>query len=210
MSILGDRVWRENEKLTAMLIEAASGPEELDIDLDEEGDLHESFLRDADAVVTHTEVNDRHGVGVLLRRLFRDRNNVLTVRSSDHYDGQQDFEGVGMALQVVPERKGKQHVGDPFGVPDQGRHRMDGQHHRNRRKTDPGQKKPAGHRLDDRCVVGTRGLEEEKAGKGYFEPAYKNLRHRNREKNLGEGGKTQQHNQDEHQEKLPSLRYQTG
>src|SRR5262245_41899366 len=47
--------------------------------------------READAIVTHIEVNDRHGVGVLIGRLFGGYDNVLSVRSQDYYEGRQEF-----------------------------------------------------------------------------------------------------------------------
>jgi hypothetical protein len=43
--------------------------------------------REYDAVVSHIEVNDRHGVGVVLRMLFADRPDVLAVRSRDFFGG---------------------------------------------------------------------------------------------------------------------------
>jgi hypothetical protein len=48
-------------------------------------------LTDSDAIVSHIEVNDRHGVGVLLRRLFSHQSNVLSIRSKDFYEGRQNF-----------------------------------------------------------------------------------------------------------------------
>lgn len=99
MIVLGDPVWKKNERLAAQLLDLTGRPPELDADCRRQAAKPgENFLQNADAVVTHTEVNDRHGVGVLLRRLFRGRRNILTVRSSDHYDGQQDFEGVGLLV----------------------------------------------------------------------------------------------------------------
>jgi hypothetical protein len=47
--------------------------------------------RGLDAIVTHVEVNDRHGVGVLLQTLFGAGEGVVTVRSRDDYDGAQEF-----------------------------------------------------------------------------------------------------------------------
>lgn len=47
--------------------------------------------QDADAIVTHIEVNDRHGVGVLISRLFGEDDNILSIRSQDYYEGRQDF-----------------------------------------------------------------------------------------------------------------------
>lgn len=40
-----------------------------------------------DAIVSHIEVNDRHGVGVVLRMLFKDRSDLLCVRSRDFFGG---------------------------------------------------------------------------------------------------------------------------
>ncbi len=44
-----------------------------------------------DVVITHIEVNEKHGVGVLTRRIFGAGANVLSVRSQDHFGGEQDF-----------------------------------------------------------------------------------------------------------------------
>jgi hypothetical protein len=46
---------------------------------------------DADAIVTHIEVNDFHGVGVLVGRLFGQSGNVVSIRSKDFYAGHQEF-----------------------------------------------------------------------------------------------------------------------
>lgn len=43
--------------------------------------------REYDAIVSHIEVNDRHGVGVVLRMLFKDRADLLCVRSRNFFDG---------------------------------------------------------------------------------------------------------------------------
>src|ERR1041384_2418620 len=48
-------------------------------------------LQEADAIITHIEVNDQHGVGALTRKLFAGRPNILSVRSADYYNGEQDF-----------------------------------------------------------------------------------------------------------------------
>lgn len=44
-----------------------------------------------DAIVSHIEVNNRHGVGVLLERLFRRYPNILSIRSQNHFGGRQEF-----------------------------------------------------------------------------------------------------------------------
>jgi hypothetical protein len=40
-----------------------------------------------DAVISHVEINDRHGVGVLLGQLFRDGGPILAIRSHTSYGG---------------------------------------------------------------------------------------------------------------------------
>jgi hypothetical protein len=47
--------------------------------------------QDADAIVSHVEVNEHHGVGVLLKRLFGHYDDVLSIRSRDLYGGSQAF-----------------------------------------------------------------------------------------------------------------------
>lgn len=46
---------------------------------------------DYDFIISHSEVNDRHGVGVLLKRIFRDDQNIVSIRSRNLYDGKDDF-----------------------------------------------------------------------------------------------------------------------
>jgi hypothetical protein len=48
-------------------------------------------VRDYDAVVSHIEANDRHGVGVVLRMLFAGRPDVLCVRSRDFFGGKNEL-----------------------------------------------------------------------------------------------------------------------
>lgn len=47
--------------------------------------------RDYDAVVSHIEVNDRHGVGVVLRMLFKNHRDILCVRSRDFFGGKNEL-----------------------------------------------------------------------------------------------------------------------
>jgi hypothetical protein len=44
-----------------------------------------------DIIVTSVEVNERHGVGVLLNRIFWDTSKIISLRTSNHYDGSQEF-----------------------------------------------------------------------------------------------------------------------
>lgn len=52
-----------------------------------------------DLLVTHCEVSERHGTGVLLRRLFLGGAPVATVRSVDLYGGEQDLGVVQVRLE---------------------------------------------------------------------------------------------------------------
>ncbi len=47
--------------------------------------------RSVDVIVSHAEVNDRHGTGVLIRLLFGAYPNLVSVRSRDDYDARQRF-----------------------------------------------------------------------------------------------------------------------
>jgi hypothetical protein len=51
-----------------------------------------------DVVVTHAEVNARHGTGVLLGRLFGEAGDVAFLRSRDDYDGVQRAGAFGLRL----------------------------------------------------------------------------------------------------------------
>ncbi len=44
-----------------------------------------------DAVITHIEVNERHGVGALTKLIFGKDPHVLSIRSQDHFHGVQQF-----------------------------------------------------------------------------------------------------------------------
>jgi hypothetical protein len=44
-----------------------------------------------DVLVSHAEVNDLHGTGVLTQRLFPDGSTLASIRSRDDYDGRQRF-----------------------------------------------------------------------------------------------------------------------
>jgi len=56
--------------------------------------------RPMDVVLCHSEVNDRHGTGILIQRLFpRHRDHIVCVRAVSHWDGEQDF---GARQLVIP------------------------------------------------------------------------------------------------------------
>lgn len=42
----------------------------------------------ADIVISHIEINNKHGTGILLQRIFTDSTHIFAVRSRDMYDGE--------------------------------------------------------------------------------------------------------------------------
>jgi hypothetical protein len=44
-------------------------------------------LLNADLVINASEINDRHGVGILLQRIFKDSSNIITLRAFNLYGG---------------------------------------------------------------------------------------------------------------------------
>lgn len=98
MTTPSDPAWATSEDLARKLYELTGFPEDLLDTAPEDAYVADEFLRDADAIVTHIEVNDKHGVGVLIGRLFRHHRNIISIRSQDHYGGEQDF--AGMCLRI--------------------------------------------------------------------------------------------------------------
>jgi hypothetical protein len=49
------------------------------------------LARGLDAIVYAFEINDHHGVGVLVRRIFGEYDNVLSIHAKSLYGGHQDF-----------------------------------------------------------------------------------------------------------------------
>src|SRR5207244_12677752 len=44
-----------------------------------------------DLIVTHNEVNRRHGTGVILQNMFPDDSRLICVRAQNDYNGEQAF-----------------------------------------------------------------------------------------------------------------------
>ncbi|MBW4604813.1 MAG: FkbM family methyltransferase [Calothrix sp. FI2-JRJ7] len=51
----------------------------------------DNYSQTFDVIITCNEVNERHGTGVLLRRIFKDSPNIFSIRSCNHYGGEHDF-----------------------------------------------------------------------------------------------------------------------
>ncbi len=48
-------------------------------------------LHQVDVVITYNEMNQQHGTGILLRRIFENHANILSLRTCDTYQGDHDF-----------------------------------------------------------------------------------------------------------------------
>ena len=48
-------------------------------------------ITDADVIINVVEINDRHGVGILLQRIFKNRSHTISIRTLNLYDGEQSF-----------------------------------------------------------------------------------------------------------------------
>lgn len=51
-----------------------------------------------DVVVTPNEMNDRHGTGVLVKRVFAGHRHIFSIRSANHYGGEHSFGDVSCVL----------------------------------------------------------------------------------------------------------------
>ena len=71
------------------------------IDLRFESFLQQSSITDASVIVTASEVTQRHGTGALVRRVFPDDSNIISVRSDNHYGGEHNF---GIQSYYLPQR----------------------------------------------------------------------------------------------------------
>jgi hypothetical protein len=89
-----------DRELVSRLLELIGGPPgdaEPSVSFDKPGP---SGPADAswDAIITAFEVNDQHGTGVLLRRIFQGERNILSIRSTDLYEGRHEFGDISLRL----------------------------------------------------------------------------------------------------------------
>ena len=69
-------------------------------------------------VITHNEINERHGVAILIRNIFAQGKGILTIRSTNDYDGNQTFGDVNLHIshkgqlstEIIDESKDKYHL----------------------------------------------------------------------------------------------------
>ncbi len=60
-----------------------------------------STLTDADVIINAAEINDRHGVGILLQRIFKDRSNTISIRTRDLYGGEHSASAFDYLLSAI-------------------------------------------------------------------------------------------------------------
>ncbi len=71
------------------------------IDLQFENLLQQTLINNASVIVTANEVTQKHGTGALVRRVFPDDSNIISVRSDNHYGGEHHF---GIKSYYFPQR----------------------------------------------------------------------------------------------------------
>ena len=68
-------------------------------------DFQSPPVMEMDVVVTFNEINTGHGTGILLINLFGMGKGMLSIRSQNHYDGEQRFGDKQLLLTLVtPDR----------------------------------------------------------------------------------------------------------
>ncbi len=60
--------------------------------------LADRTLQNASAVITLNEMNYRHGTGALVKRVFPDSHNIISIRSNNHYSGDHNFGQISLCL----------------------------------------------------------------------------------------------------------------
>lgn len=63
--------------------------------------LSSQTLSQADVIITCNEVNERHGTGVITRRIFADSTNIFSIRANNHYGAEHDFGDVSICLSAA-------------------------------------------------------------------------------------------------------------
>ncbi len=72
-----------------------------------ESSVQTGVLEHVDVLVSCNEVNERHGTGILIKRMFADHTRVVSVRATDDYGGDQQWGRVqAVAPKVARDRAG--------------------------------------------------------------------------------------------------------
>jgi hypothetical protein len=67
-------------------------------DVSDNPSQHPRILHDADVIVTHVEVSDRHGTGKLLQMMFLGEPNIISIRSANLYGGEHDLGEIALRI----------------------------------------------------------------------------------------------------------------
>jgi hypothetical protein len=70
----------------------------LTADRNRNADLNQRILHDADVIISHVEVSDRHGVGKLLQMMFLGEPDIISIRSTNLYEGQHELGEVALCI----------------------------------------------------------------------------------------------------------------
>lgn len=73
---------------------------ELSLSLHDLNSFADKFQESYDIIVSSNEINENHGVGVLLKRIFPDTSGIVSLRTTNLYDGQQEFGVQNFCLDV--------------------------------------------------------------------------------------------------------------
>ena len=60
-----------------------------------------NMLKEADVIITSCEVSPAHGTGTLLLRMFSASSHIISLRTSNFYDGTQEFGGAQFCLPLA-------------------------------------------------------------------------------------------------------------
>ncbi|MGH7916277.1 MAG: hypothetical protein ACREQE_02320 [Candidatus Binataceae bacterium] len=61
-------------------------------------------------VITPCEVNELHGTGALLLRMFPDSSSIISLRTSNFYDGEQTFGAARLSLPLAQASRPRNHL----------------------------------------------------------------------------------------------------
>ncbi|MFM7353118.1 MAG: hypothetical protein ACKO1G_08720, partial [Microcystis aeruginosa] len=73
---------------------------ELSLSLQDLNSFADKFQESYDIIVSSNEINEQHGVGVLLKRIFPDTSGIVSLRTTNLYGGDQDFGVQNFCLDV--------------------------------------------------------------------------------------------------------------
>jgi FkbM family methyltransferase len=90
----------KSEKFAAVLAEQAKLRERLSflVSSYKKPHLSNQPLNSADVIITPNEVNDKHGTGILIKRIFSESSNIISIRSMNTYDGEHDFGTLSLCI----------------------------------------------------------------------------------------------------------------